>query len=186
MFEIDKYKEKLKNDIGEKRFDHCLRVVDFALKLNKNLDEDKVKASALLHDCAKYNEEYFIKKYKEDIDLSKEILENKAVLHSFLGKIVAKKEYNINDEEVLNAIKYHTTGRANMTELEKIVFLADACEEKRDYQGVDEIRKLAFKDLDEAILKSLDGTIRFLIDKKSIIFPLTIEARNYLIKEKNG
>ncbi|MDY3005471.1 bis(5'-nucleosyl)-tetraphosphatase (symmetrical) YqeK [Anaerococcus sp. AGMB00486] len=186
MFNLDEYKDKLIDNIGIKRFNHCLRVRDFALKLNKRLDNYKIETAAILHDCAKYNEKYYLDKYKNYCNFDKEILENKAVIHAFLGKIIAEKEYNINDEEILNAIKYHTTGRVNMTELEKIIFLADACEEKRNYQGVEEIRNLAFKDLDKAVLKTLDGNIKSLIDRGLIIFPLTILARNYLLKEKNG
>ena len=73
-----------------------------------------------------------------------------------------------------------------MTDFEKIIFLADACEEKRDYEGVDKLRKLALKDLDAAVLFSLDATIKSLVDRKIIIFPLTIKARNYLLRKKNG
>lgn len=185
MFKLEKYKDKLISNIGEKRYNHSLRVIDFALKINTGLNEDKIRLASLLHDCAKYNENYYLEKYKDYCKFDNDILENKAIIHSFLGKIVAKKEYNIDDEEVLNAIKYHTTGRENMTQLEKIIFLADACEEKRNYEGVDEIRDLAYKDLDMALIKSLDGTIKFLIKNKSIIFPLTVKARNYLLKEKN-
>lgn len=186
MFNFSKYRDKLKNDIGEKRFNHVIRVKDMALKLNNGIDEEKVVTAALLHDCAKYNEKHFLEKYKNQCDFSTEILTNKSVLHSFLGPIVAKNEYGINDIEILNAIKYHTTGRENMNDLEKIIFLADACEEKRDYEGVEDLRKLAFKNLDDAVLFSLDGTIKSLIDRKIIIFPLTIKARNYLLRKKNG
>ena len=186
MFDFSKYKDKLKNDIGEKRFNHVIRVKDMALKLNNGIDEKKVETAALLHDCAKYNEEYFLEKYKDYCDFSNEIINNKAVVHSFLGPIVAKYEYGIEDIEILNAIKYHTTGRENMTDLEKIIFLADACEEKRDYKGVEKLRKLAFENLDDAVLFSLDETIKSLIDRKNIIFPLTIKARNYLLRKKNG
>ena len=73
-----------------------------------------------------------------------------------------------------------------MSNLEKIIFLADSCEIERSYPGVDEIRKLSYTNLDKAVLKSLDGNIRSLIDRKISIFPLTIDARNYLLKEKNG
>lgn len=186
MFDLNIYKDKLISDIGIKRFNHCLRVKDFALKLNHNIDAYKVKTAAILHDCAKYREAYYLGKYEDKCDFSDEILSNKAVIHSFLGKIVAKEEYNIYDEDILNAIKYHTTGRENMTELEKVIYLADACEKERNYDGVEEIRKLAFVDLDKAILKSLDLTIKSLVDRKNIIFLLTIRARNFLLKEKNG
>lgn len=186
MFDFSKYKDKLKNDIGEKRFNHVIRVKDMALKINKNIDIEKIKTAALLHDCAKYNEKYYLDKYKKYCDFSKEIISNKAVLHSFLGPIVAKYEYGVDDDEILNAIKYHTTGKENMTDFEKIIFLADACEENRNYEGVDKLRELAFKNLDDAVLFSLDGTIKSLVDRKMVIFPLTIKARNYLLREKNG
>ena len=146
-------------------------------------EEDKVKTAAILHDCAKYNEDKYMMLYGENIDSYQ--LQFKAVLHSFLGAEVAKKEYNINDNDVLDAIKYHTTGRENMTQLDKIIYLADAIEEKRNYPGVDHIRKLAKNDLDEAILYSLDHNITYIIEKNDLIHPLTIDARNYLIKEKN-
>ncbi len=186
MFDFSRYKDKLKKDIGEKRFKHVIRVKDMALKLNTNIDVEKIKTAALLHDCAKYNEEYFFEKYKKYCDFSDEIIENKSILHSFLGPIVAKYEYGVYDEEILNAIKYHTTGRENMTDFEKIIFLADACEEKRDYEGVEKLRALAFKNLDDAVLFSLDATIKSLVDRKMLIFPLTIKARNYLLREKDG
>ena len=186
MFDFSKYEDKLKKDIGEKRFNHVLRVKDMALKLNTNIDTEKIKTAALLHDCAKYNEKYYLKKYKKYCEFSDEIIDNKSILHSFLGPIVAKYEYGVDDIEILNAIKYHSTGRENMTDFEKIIFLADACEEKRDYEGVDKLRKLAFKDLDAAVLFSLDATIKSLVDRKIIIFPLTIKARNYLLRKKNG
>lgn len=190
MFDFSQYEDKLKNEIGLKRYKHCFRVKDMALKINEKtnskISEDKLVKASLLHDCAKYNEDYYLKKYKKFCDFPKEVVENKAVLHSFLGKIVAKEEYNISDEEVLDAIKYHTTGKKNMSNLEKIIFLADSCEIERSYPGVDEIRKLSYTNLDKAVLKSLDGNIRSLIDRKISIFPLTIDARNYLLKEKNG
>lgn len=185
MFDFSKYEDKLKEKIGNKRFNHTLRVCETALKINDGVDENKIRQAALLHDCAKYNEDYYLDKYKDQIDFPDYILENKFVLHAFLGSIVAKKEYNIKDREVLDAISYHTTARANMTKLDKIILLADAIEPKRSYPGVDKLRELSKKDLTEAVLFSLDGTIKSLVDRKVEICPLTIEARNYIIKEKN-
>ena len=143
------YKDKLFKDLGEKRFNHSMRVVDMALKLNEiyKIDEDKVYLAAFFHDCAKYNEQKYIKLLEIDNDeMSKKLIQS-PTLHSYIGAKVAKKVYNIKDKDILNAINYHTTGRANMSDLEKIIFLADAIEEKRDYDGVDEIRKKSFEDL---------------------------------------
>lgn len=185
MFDYSKYEDKIIEKIGIKRFKHSLRVCETALEINDNIDEDKIKKAAVFHDCAKYNEAYYLDKYKDKIDFSDDIINNKFVLHAFLGSIVAKEEYNIKDRDVLDAIRYHTTGRVNMTKLDKIIFLADAIEPKRSYPGVDELRKLALKDLDEAVLYSLNGTIKSLVDRNVKICRLTIDARNYLIKEKN-
>lgn len=188
MFDYDKYKAKLINDIGEKRYKHSLRVIACALELSKNMkiDKEKVKLACFLHDCAKYNEEKYLKEL--DVDLPKEvdIRNSMPVVHSFLGAEVAKKVYNVKDKDVLEAIKYHTTGKENMTDLEKIVFIADAIEEARSYPGVEDIRKKAFENLDEGILACLNHNIKYLIDIDSFINPLTISARNYLIREKNG
>lgn len=185
-YDYDFYLAKLKDHIGEKRYQHSLRVYEMAKKLNTlGLDGEKVKKASLFHDCAKYNERIYYEKYKDKYGLSEKIFESPSVSHAFLGAIVAKEEYNINNEEILGAIKYHTTGRAGMTDLEKLVFLADGVEEGRNYPGVDQIREAAFESLDKGLLMSLDHTLKFLIDKKAPIYPLTIETRNYLIKEKN-
>ncbi|WP_262122259.1 bis(5'-nucleosyl)-tetraphosphatase (symmetrical) YqeK [Anaerococcus sp. Marseille-Q5996] len=183
MFNLDLWEDKLLSDIGEKRYKHCIRVMETALELNNNIDIDKVKSAAILHDCAKYNEEKYLKLYGESIENYQ--LQYKAVLHSFLGAEVAKKEYNINDTEVLDAIRYHTTAKADMSDLEKIIYLADAIEPKRDYPGVNQLRKLSKENLNEAIIFSLNHNINFIIEKNDLIHPLTIEARNFLIKEKN-
>lgn len=188
MSVIDNYKEKLIKKIGEKRYNHCIRVCDTALAINKNykINEQKIIEAAILHDCAKYNEEYYYNKYKNKYNFDENIIVNKSVSHAFIGFVVAKEEYNIIDIEVLNAIKYHTTGRPNMTLLEKIIFLADAIEPQRDYKGVNKLRSMAKVDLDKAILLSLDETIKFLINKKQPIFPLTIDTRNHILnKEKD-
>lgn len=188
MFDIELYKDRLISDIGEKRYKHSLRVMECAERLSegKKVDKEKVKLAALLHDCAKYNETKYMKELKIkqfdeiDPDLSK------SVVHSFLGAEVAKKVYNIRDEEILKAIKYHTTGKENMSLLEKIVFLADAIEDERSYPGVDDIRRKASENLDLGILECLNHNIRYLIEIDAFIDPLTLKARNYLIKEKNG
>lgn len=188
MFDIELYKDRLISDIGEKRYKHSLRVMNCAEKLSegKKVDKEKVKVAAFLHDCAKYNEERYMKEL--NIDNFKEVDpdSSKSVVHSFLGAEVAKKVYNVRDDEILKAIKYHTTGNENMSLLEKIVFLADAIEEKRSYPGVEEIRNKASKNLDLGVLECLNHNIRYLIDMDAFIDPLTLKARNYLIKEKNG
>ena len=188
MNNIKEIQNKLLNDIGKKRFEHSLRVAETAKKLAEiyGVDVKKAYLAGLIHDCAKYNEEVYIKKYNIDFYIYPVSSIKDPVLHSFLGAEVAKKVYNIYDRDVLKAIEYHTTGRPDMSDLEKIIFIADAIEPARDFEGIDKIRKLAFENLNKAMLNLLDSNIIFLIGKKALINPLSFEARNYLIEEKNG
>ncbi|WP_296126505.1 bis(5'-nucleosyl)-tetraphosphatase (symmetrical) YqeK [uncultured Anaerococcus sp.] len=188
MHDLDYIKEKILEDIGEKRYNHSLRVAKTASNLAKiyGLDEEKAYLAGVLHDCAKYNEKKYIDKLYIDISNYPVSSETDPVLHSFLGAELAKKVYNINDEDLLSAISFHTTGKANMSKLEKIIFIADAIEPARDFKGIEDIRKESVVNLDETMLMLLDSSIKFLISKKSTINPLSIEARNYLIEEKNG
>ena len=188
MNKMKDIQNKLINDIGEKRFKHSLRVAETAVKLadNYGLEPKKAYLAGLIHDCAKYNEEAYIKKYNIDFSIYPVSSIKDPVLHSFLGAEVAKKVYNIYDRDVLKAIEYHTTGRPDMSDLEKIIFIADAIEPARDFEGIDKIRKLAFENLNKAMLNLLDSNIIFLIGKKALINPLSFEARNYLIEEKYG
>ncbi|WP_299032659.1 bis(5'-nucleosyl)-tetraphosphatase (symmetrical) YqeK [uncultured Anaerococcus sp.] len=188
MNKLEEMKTKLRNDIGEKRYKHSLRVAEKARELagKFNVDSKKAYLAGLIHDCAKYNEKAYIRELK--IDLSKYPINSTKdpVLHSFLGAEVAKKVYNIYDEDILRAIKYHTTGRANMSDLEKIIFIADAIEPGRDFKGISKLRSISYRNLNEAMLALLDNNIIFLIGRKALINPLSFDARNYFIEEKNG
>lgn len=178
---------RLLEDIGKKRYNHSLRVASLAEKLANNYKVDSKNSylAGLLHDCAKYNEKKYLDYLKIDYKNYPVFSINDPVLHSFLGADLAKKVYNINDEDILGAIKYHTTGKEDMSLLQKIIFVADAVEEGRKYDGASAIRDLAFVDIDGAVLALLDSNIKFLISKKALINPLSIEARNYFIEENN-
>lgn len=188
MYNIEKIKEKLIEDIGERRYKHSLRVAQLAQDLAQiyEVDEEKAYIAGLTHDCAKYNEEKYIEKLNIDISTYNVISLKDPVLHSFIGAEVANKVYNISDKDILDAIRYHTTGKESMTILEKIIFIADAIEPRRDFEGINNIRDASRKDLDKTMLMLLDSSIIFLISKKAIINPLSFIARNYLIEERNG
>lgn len=188
---MKKIEERLLKTIGEKRLNHSLRVMNEAKKLSKIYGEDEEKASmaGLLHDCARYSDKSYLLKKAEDFDiiLNNIYTKNANLLHAPLGEKVAKEEYCIRDKDVLNAIKYHTTGRENMSKLEKIVYLADYIEPNRDFEGIEEIRNLCFKekDLDLALVKSIDNTIIYILNNKQIIHEDTIKARNFLLFNMN-
>ena len=160
-YNLKKYEKEIRDRIGEKRFLHTLRVRDTAIELAKihNVDLESAEVAGFLHDCAQ-------------------------IIHSYLGALYARELYGIEDEDILNAITYHTTGRANMSDLEKIIFLADYIEPMRNFDGVERARHLAKKDLDAAMYFALNNTLKFLVEHDTYIVPTTVIARNYY-KELN-
>lgn len=120
----------------------------------------------------------FCKEYKVKMD---DILEQQPdLIHPFWAAEVAKREYKIKDEDILNAIRYHTTGRAGMSVLEKIVFIADYIEPNREqFEGLDEARRLAYLDLDMAMRFILEQTIEFVKERGRLLHPLSLEALEY-------
>lgn len=180
--------KKLKEMMPERRLKHSLNVAKCAVELSEiyNCDKEKAYLAGMTHDCAKYfndeQVEYSVNKFKIDLDDMEK--NNLALSHSVIGSYVIKEAFNIKDEEIINAVKYHTTGRENMTLLEKIIYIADLIEEGRDFPRVDELRKLAYgKRLDESLILSFNNTIKYVIDNNQLIHPRTVKARNYILRE---
>ncbi len=186
MLSIETMQEKLQSALSVKRYIHTMGVSEEAVKLAEiygtPVDCEKARVAGLLHDCAKdYPKELrirFCKEYKVKTD---DIMEQQPdLMHPFLGAEVAKREYQIQDEEILNAIRYHTTGRANMTLLEKIVFIADYIEPHREkFEGLEEARRLAYLDLNLAMKFILEQTIAFVKQRGRLLHPLSLEAFDY-------
>ncbi len=187
-YDLKKYENEIRERIGEKRFLHTIRVKDTAVKLAKihDVDVEKAEIAGFLHDCAKIRDKKdLIKAAKEnDLLLTKEMMKAPQIIHSYLGALFAREFYGIDDEDILNAITYHTTGRANMSDLEKIIFLADYIEPLRNFDGVERARELANKDLDAAMYFALNNTLKFLVERDNYIVVETVLARNYY-KEMN-
>ena len=178
----------LKEDLGRARFDHSLRVEKTAVALARKFGVSIKKASiaALLHDCArKYDRAGLLRaarRLKLKIDPVSR-LEPK-LLHAELSARFARKDFKINSPEILSAIRKHTIGSERMSKLEKIIFLADHVEEGRRYKGVQKIRRLAFRDLDRAIIESTSRMLQYLESKKLPVHPGTIRTRNYYLMKK--
>jgi len=178
--------EKLKNTLTEKRFFHTIRVKDTAVILSKiyNVSEEETILAALLHDYGKHlnyaDSLKMIQKF--GIILDDETLNSPEIIHASIAASIAKVDFNINNQDVLNAITYHTTGRENMSLLEKIIYLADYIEPNRDFPRIDNIRDMAYKDLDKAVFMAMNNTINYLIDNNMVIHTNTIKGRNYLLK----
>ena len=160
------------------RFTHTLGVAKWAreLAILNGVSPDKAYLAALLHDCAKCmtGDELAdnIKKY--DIKLDSEALSSPQLWHSYVGAFIAKDVYGIEDEEILDAIYYHTTGKADMSDLCAIVYLADAIEDSRDYSGVEKLRELAKESLWDAVLAYTERSIEFIKSKGCIVHPDTL------------
>lgn len=171
----------------DRRWKHTEGVMQASVELAERYGGDSQKAdlAALLHDVAKYwpiDRQVAVIRDNQEHGLSQELLNyDKQLLHAEVGAFVARRDYGVEDQEVLDAIRYHTSGRKDMTLLDKIVCLADYIEPGRDFPGVDTIRELAKHNLDEALIAGFDSTIRFLLEQRKIIFPLTVIARNDLV-----
>ena len=146
-------------------------------------DLKNAQVAGLLHDSAKCipNKKKLKICAEHHIPLSDFEKEHPFLLHAKLGAYVAEVKYGIKDKEILSSITYHTTGRQDMSLLEKIIFLADYIEPSRDFPGVDTIRKLAEKDLNQAVLSAYNSTIKHLIDQDAYIYDLTFLGRNDMV-----
>lgn len=206
LYKIDFFKkydylvEKLKINLKESRFEHTIEVAKTSQKLAihydlSDYDVEKAFLGGLLHDCAKCfdREKIFETAKKYSYVLDEVVKEQPELAHSFLGYFVAQYEYLIdsdvssefiNDEELFTSIKYHTTGKADMSTIEKIVYLADYIEPRRpSTEYFDKARILAYENLDECMLYVLESTINFNDAKNRIIHPLGREAYDFY-KEK--
>ncbi len=184
---INQAKTNLINSIGHERYLHSVRVMEEAVKLATifNCDIQKAAIAGLLHDCGKFENEDELLKNAYDFGIIQRgvNIDNPALIHCALGAEIARKEFQIEDIDIINAIRYHTTGRPNMALLEKIVYISDYTEPERKIPGMDGVRKLSYENLDLALLKAMDKTIKYIIDKGLYIHPDTFNARNYLINE---
>ncbi|WP_310832157.1 bis(5'-nucleosyl)-tetraphosphatase (symmetrical) YqeK [Paenibacillus pedocola] len=177
--------EAVSAQMPDKRWQHTLGVMETSVKLARHYGADPVQAetAAILHDVAKYWPVERMKEIIEQNGLSAELLQyDKQLWHAEVGAFVAQQEYGITDPEILGAIRYHTSGREGMSLLEKVVCLADYIEPGRDFPGVDEIRRLSKVSLEEALIAGFDSTISLLLQKRRIVFPLTMLARNDLVR----
>ena len=187
MYDTEAYMKILKNTLSSRRFYHSLCVSQSAKKLAEryNQDVEKAEIAGLLHDITKETgkaAQLEIIKYA-GVELHPFDKRGDKFLHQASGSAMAKI-LGIEDEEILNAVKYHTTGRENMTLLEKIIYMADLIEEGRYFPKVEELRELTYSGkLEEALILSFNNTIKFVIDNNQLIHPRTVKARNYILSK---
>ena len=176
--------DTIKSKLSEKRFKHCENVAKVATSLAEiyGADKDKAYLAGYAHDVAKEMTLEQMNELTLHLELDDHIRSSKALLHALAGACYLKKTFNIS-EDVFNACFYHTMGRENMTALEKVIFMADYIEPSRDFDGIEEIRQLAYEDIDAAIVKAIDSTLKYLIETNKKIYYKTVFTRNFYLKQ---
>jgi len=177
-------KKKIKKELDRERYQHTLGVAYLAssLAMRYRLDPERLFTAGLLHDCAKNipNDEKYALCRKYRIALNETEKKAPYLLHSKLGAYLAEHEYGIKDEEIINAIRYHTTGRPDMSLVEKIIFTADYIEiNRKEAPNLTEIRELAFTDIDGAVRKILNDTLKYLSKGDRPVDPATKETYEF-------
>lgn len=177
-YNIKLLQKQMKEALTEDRYEHTLGVMYTAesLAMRYNVDMTKAAVAGLLHDCAKCipnaQKLKMCRKYKLEITEMEE--KNPSLLHAKLGAYLAETTYDVKDSEILNAIRWHTTGRPEMSMLEMIIYMADYIEPNRDKApDLKEIRRLTFENIEEALFKVLEGTLNYLGDRPDMIDPTT-------------
>lgn len=184
-------KEKVKKEYSDsesnlKRFYHMEEVVQMALMLNEYfnfcVDENKIKIAGILHDYTKkksFKEAIkIVEKYLkgEELEIAKK---SESVIHSITAYFIVQEEFDIKDQEILDAILYHTTGSPKMSKLAELIYVADAVEQTRTYPGAKELRQIVLKDFYQGMIAIIKTTLKHLKDKGWYINPKTLETYDY-------
>ena len=189
-YDMKAFQKKLKREMDEGRYQHTLGVMytAAALAMRYEYDIQKAQIAGLLHDCAKCipNGKKLKLCEKYQIPVTEVENPNPFLLHAKLGSFLASHEYDVQDEEILSAILYHTTGKPDMSLLDKIVYIADYIEPRRNKApNLTEVRKLAFLDLDAALYKILSDTLSYLDEGTGEVDEMTIKAYEYYKAHQN-
>lgn len=183
-YDMKAYQKKIKHEMDDGRYQHTLGVMYTcaALAMRYEYDIQKAQLAGLLHDCAKCipNGKKLKLCEKHNIQITEVEKRNPFLLHAKLGAFLAMHQYGITDKEVVSAILNHTTGKLNMSLLDKIVYVADYIEPRRNKApNLTEVRKLAFLNLDDALYRILSDTLEYLDEGSGEIDEMTLKAYNY-------
>lgn len=164
---------RLKASVSERLFGHIARTAIAAVRYASQIgvDYDKAFVAALLHDCAKQMPPLY--------PLSSYRTKSNAVIHQYDGAEIAKTQYGVEDAEILEAIRYHTTGKPGMSRLGQIVYVADKLEEGRNYEGIEALRRLVREDFDRGFLAVVEHGMQYLQNSGNPVDDLTVECYNY-------
>lgn len=187
MYDTEAYMKLIKERLSDYRFYHSVCVAESAVQLAKRFgaDEEKARVAGILHDVMKEEtkENQLAVIQKAGMKMTELEKKNKKVYHQMSGAAYVKEELGITDDEIINAIRYHTTGRRSMSLLEKIIYLADFISADRDYEDVDVMRRKVEEGMEEGMLYAFRYTIVDLVNQCKEIHPDTLDAYNWVIEE---
>ena len=182
--------EEIKKRLNPDRLYHSLNVADEAKKLAKHYgaDEQKAFTAGLLHDILKITPDSELLQYFErnGIMLTETERASRKTWHAMAGADFLRRELHVTDEDILSAVRWHTTGRAGMTLLDKVLFVADFISADRDYPGVERMREKAYVSLEDAMLEGLQFTINELVENAWPVHEDSIRAYNELVINRKG
>ena len=181
-------RDYIENNYSDKRKKHTYGVYETAAALARRYgaDEGKAGEAALFHDMFRGITEKTLDCYIKQLNMDDKYYGNANLAHGKIAAAVMERDFGVSDEDVLNAVSFHTTGRAGMSKLEKVVYLADAIEPGRDYPGVEEIRALANESLDGACLLLMEMTVDYVNGRGLPLDSDTVSAMIYLKEEMDG
>ena len=183
----DSIRNYIDKNFSEKRKKHTEGVRETAMNLAEKYgaDPEKAEIAALFHDMYRGVSVDVLNYYVKHLNLSPRYIDNANLAHGKIASIIMERDYEIKDPDIINAVSYHTTGRAGMSVLEKVIYIADAIEPNRRYPGVDELREMVWKDLDRACLMSINHTIQYVSGQGHYLDPDTLLARDDFMKKEN-
>jgi predicted HD superfamily hydrolase involved in NAD metabolism len=175
----------LKKSLPSKRYAHSARVMREAVSLAGlyRIDEQKARLAGLLHDCGRETPNSAAAARARELGLAVSAIEEAqpVLLHQRIGAAIAREKYHVTDEDVLRAIALHTTGGGGMDDLDSLIFLSDYTEPARAQQGVENVRRLARKNLTEAMLAALRLNMEYLLSERLYIHPACLDCWNYFL-----
>ncbi|MCM1507040.1 MAG: bis(5'-nucleosyl)-tetraphosphatase (symmetrical) YqeK [Ruminococcus flavefaciens] len=193
LYDTSEKKKYLKENLSQKRYTHSLNVAEECRKLALKYGEDPDKAyfAGLLHDICKElpDEKQKSLVIESGFTVCREELETRSLWHAIAGAYFIKSHFGVEDIDILNSVRFHTVGRAGMTRLEEIVYMGDLISADRDYKDVDRMRKIAYTDLNTAMLEGFSYSIKSVVKKGGLVPICTAEGYNFYTRihreEKN-
>lgn len=190
MQKIEEMLIGLEKILSKERYQHSIRVMNTCENLGRiyGADVQKVKIAGLLHDCARELSRQelidIVKKNGQVISVVEDL--QTVLLHAKAGGAFARDHFGVLDKEIISAISLHTTGKPNMSLVEKILFIADFIEPNRNFSGIDEIRNMAYNDIDKTLIVVLKNIIMYVVENGFLLHTSTVEAYNWAKVNRRG